>query len=232
MDGDIEDRMLAGEMVDPDERREVYEVLKRGEATTPAGVRSAFFKAARETGAMTLPVVLCLGDIEMPFDELERLRAAMVVTGPQVTSADKDLKAAVDGAKEFLALPGLTSAPPSVATALYERIRESFLREKKSLPPEYLEKEITQMLLTGRHYQKRTLMGEQKLRFLLRRQGEEGFLVGYLPVKLAKDLPMYKRFVCRMLAEVRLNEDQHEEGKIALKALALARVEELPYEDE
>ena len=231
MDGDIDDTTLAGAMVDPDERRDVVEVLARGTAVSATGARAAFSAAARENHAFVPPLVLCAGEIEMPFDELESLRAAVLAAAPQVTPADKDLKAAVDAAREFLAWPGLTSAPPSVTLAHRERIREALGREKKSLPGGFLEQETTQVLLRGRHYQKRAVMGEENLRFLLRTRGEEGTLVGYLPAKLAKDLPMFQRFSARLLAEVRLGEDQYETSKLALRALALARVEALADDD-
>jgi hypothetical protein len=82
---------------------------------------------------------------------------------------------------------------------------------------------MVRVLLTDRSYQRRAVLGGDKLKFLLRVRGEEQALVGYLPEHLTKSLPMYQRFRGRIIAEVHLPQDQYDAQPATLKALALAR---------
>jgi hypothetical protein len=155
------------------------------------------------------------------------LKATVSTATPVATPADESLRAALDVAKDFLKTPSL-SASPQVSEGLTTRVREAFAKEKIGLPGDYLDAQTERILLSGRHYQKRELLGESHLRFLLRVPGADAPLVGYLSAKVAKALPMFRRFRGRLIAEAHLVEEQYESQPSCLRALALVRVSDLP----
>ena len=148
-----------------EDRQEVFQILAKAPRADATGVDEALDGAIGEDGRFVPPMVLLSGEMEMPFDELSALKAAMSTAAPVVTPADEGLRAAVGAAKEFVQTPGL-SAAPAVSEGLTQRIREAFAREKKGLPEDYLDGQMERVLLAGRHYQKREVFGGQFLRCL------------------------------------------------------------------
>ncbi|MCK6591838.1 MAG: hypothetical protein L6Q76_30165 [Polyangiaceae bacterium] len=219
---DLDEAGAGEEPWEVEDRREVRAVLARGSAADAAEVKEAHRKAVQKDGSFVPPMVLLSGDIELPFDELEALKAAVTTASPVATPADEGLKASLEIAKDFLRIPGLLAAP-SVSEGLTARIQEAFSREKKGLPAGYMDAQMERALLAGRHYQKREVLGGTYLRFLLWLPGEQHALLGYLPVDLAKKLPMFRRFRGRVIAEVYPAQDQYEMQGQALRVVAMAR---------
>jgi hypothetical protein len=222
LDRDLDEAGGGDEPWEVEDRREVRAVLTRGDTTDATGVREALGKAIQKDGSFVAPLVLLAGDLELPLDELEALKAAVTTASPLVTPADEGLKASVEIAKDFLRTPGLMAAP-SVSEGLTTRIREAFVREKKGLPADYLDAQMERVLLAGRHYQKREVLGGTYLRCLLWLSGEQGAHLGYLPADVAKKLPMFRRFRGRVIAEVHPAQDQYEVQGKALRVVALGR---------
>lgn len=209
-----------------EDRREVFEILARGTRSDAAGVVEAMHDAIDEDGKFVPPMVLLGGDLELPFDELSALKAALSTAAPLVTPADEGLKASVGIAKEFLQTPGL-SAAPAVCEGLTNRIREAFSKEKKALPADYLDAQMERVLLSDRQYQKRKVFGGPYLRVLVWLPGEKDAVVGYLPQDVAEMLPAYRRFGARAVVAVHPRNDQYEGCKQALNVAALAVVTKL-----
>lgn len=205
-----------------EDRQEVFQVLAKAPRTDGKGVEEALEGAIGEDGKFVPPMVLLAGEIEMPFDELEALKAAMSTAAPLVTAADEGLKAAVGVAKDFVQMPGL-SAAPAVCEGLTTRIRDAFSREKKGLPADYLEQQMERVLLGGRHYQRREVFGGRFLRCLIWLPGEKGAIVGYLPEEVGKKVPMWRRWRGRVVAEVHPQQDQFEGRGRALRVAAVGR---------
>ena len=148
------------------------------------------------------------------------MRATLTTVSPLVGS-DEALKSAVQAAKDFLATPGLMSAP-AVAEGLTKRMEDAFAQGKRVVPAGYLDAQRERALLEQRQYQRRAVFGGKHLRALVRLGGAEpapGVRLGmagkappasavvvpaYLPESLAEGLPMYPRFRVRMVAEIRL----------------------------
>ncbi|MBI4705637.1 MAG: hypothetical protein HY744_31475 [Deltaproteobacteria bacterium] len=227
VDRDLDDTAPSAELMELEDRREVFEVLARGQPTDAEGVERAVAAGVRPDGKFVPQLVLVSGEIETPFDEVERLKATVTTVSPLVAPTDQDLKSAVDQAKELLASPDLL-CPPSVADGLTRRIREAFKPEARSLPEPYVEDETGRVLLAKRHYRKRTVFGEPHLATRLHPGGDAPPVPVYLPESLAKKLPLFRRFRARLVAEARLQEDQDESHACALRALALARVAAAP----
>ncbi|HRI64792.1 MAG TPA: DUF2169 domain-containing protein [Polyangium sp.] len=198
-------------------------VLTKAPRMTARGVDEAFAGAAQRRGRFVPPTVLVSGEIELPFDEFEALKAAMSTALPLVTTADEQLSTAVATAKEFVQTPGL-SAAPAVSEGLTTRVREAFVKEKATWGLDYLDTQVERVLLTGRHYQKREVFGEICARCLMWLPGETSALVGYLPADVAKTLPMWKRFRACVIAEVHLAQDPYDASSKTLKVVGLGRM--------
>lgn len=212
---------LPNQGVPPEERRDVLLVLARGEATDGEGASAAVSAGIRDDGVFAPPLLLLAGELRFAFDEVETLKGT-VTTATPFMGGDEPLKATVDAAKDFLATPGLLTAP-AVVEALAGRIRDAFGRTKRAVPAGYLEAQTERALLEQRHYQKRVFAGAPSLRALLQAPADKGSMLAYLPADVASKLPLYQRFPARLVAEAHLSADQYESHPFALKILALAR---------
>ena len=183
------------------DRAEVFEVLVRGEPASAADLDRAFVEAMDEDGRFEPPLALVSGDLELPFDELELLKATVTMASP-LALGDKKLKDTLDGVNEVLKIPGLHSAG-GFADGLTRRVEEAFapVRERQKLPADYLETGRTRMLLAQRHYQRRTLWGTTWLRGLLR-PTDGGAVITYVPEELANKLPQVPVMRVKVLGEV------------------------------
>ena len=114
----------------------------------------------------------------------------------------------------------------AVAEGLVKRILESFGQAKRAVTVEYVESQTERALLEQRHYQRRKVFGGKHLRCLLVLSGSKEPIPAYLPDALSEELPMYAHFRVRLVAEVRMAEDQYETHAAALKVVAVGRVVE------
>lgn len=232
----LEDQPLDAELDDPahakdpmtiEDRREIFEILTRADAADDAGLGEALETAVRDDGKFISPFMLFAGDLQLPFDELARLRATVTAASP-FAAGDEPLKAAIADAREFLKASDLLS-PSGVTEGFTTRITEAFRKIKRAVSADYLEEQTERALLEGRHYQRREVLGGTHLRGMLQ-MGNAGSkpVPTYLPEALAKKLPMFSRFRVRLIAEVGLQEDQYETHPAALRVAALARVTAAP----
>jgi hypothetical protein len=204
------------------ERRDVFAVLTRGETTDAEGIHEAIADAVTDDGTFTPPLVLVVGELQFPFDELETLKATVTAVTPLI-AGDKKLKETVDTVNELLKTPWLQSSS-GVAEGLTQRVKEAFAQGNRMLPPSYLDTHTERMLLEQRHYQKRTVFGEPWLRSVLVPSGTQTSMPAYLPESLSKKLPMFQRFRARIIAEAHMQQDEYESHPAALKVIAVGRV--------
>jgi len=224
-DPDLEDPAFAKDPAEVEDRREIFEILARGTPAIAIEVNEALVAAVRDDGKLVPPLLLVGGELQLPFDEIETLRATVTTVTP-LAGNDENLRAAIDVARQFLAIPGLATAP-AVAEGLTTRIREAWSQGKRMVAPGYLDAQTDRALIEQRHYQRRTVFGGKHLRALLHAGGNNP-IPAYLPESAAKVLPLYPRFKVRLVAEVHLQIDPYETNQIALRGLALARVSPLP----
>jgi hypothetical protein len=216
------------EPVEVKERRDVMSVMHYANATYDEGLKDEIADAVSDDGTFSPPLVMVIGELLLPFDEIETLKAAVALAKP-VSSGDPKLKEALDAADELLAT-GL--ALSQAAEKLSSRIREAFAQTPgRALPANYLDKELERVLLTERRYQHRTVLGRKSLRGLVGFSSTPGTawtLPAYLPEEIALELPMYASFRVRIIAEAHLQQDQYESHAAALRVVALGRVAKLP----
>jgi hypothetical protein len=238
-----DDPALSEDGASVEDRREILEILVRAEPAKPGDLDDALATAVRPDGRFVPPVVLLVGEIAFPFDEVETLRATVTTALPLV-GTDENLRSSVELSKEFLRLPGLTSSP-AVAEGLTTRVRDAFNGARRAVPANYLDTQTERVLLEQRAYQKRTVLGGKRLRALFTLAGGPAAapaggpsvaaasnaaaanapqFVVYLPESVASELPMFARFRARLIARVHLPLDQYEQSPQAAEALALCRL--------
>lgn len=206
---------------DARERRDVVTILSHAESTSSQELTVQVFEAMSDLAPM--PLALVAGEIEFPFDEMESLKATLAVVAPFVPG-DKKLKETIDVVREVMGTPGIERAR-AVVQNLIGRVREAFGATGRGVPALYIESQTEPMLLEGRCYQKRMVMGKEWIRGMLFVAGDEkkGALPTYVPTDLTNDLPMFRRFSVRMVIEARPRVEQSEAAEIALKVVAMGR---------
>jgi hypothetical protein len=227
IDPEADDPALSDAPAEVEERAQVFAILDRAAAIDRQGLHDALARAAGKRGKALPPVELVEGDLTLPFDEVATLEA-MVSTATPLAGGDEALAGALATAKDFLASPGVKTAP-AVAAGLTSRIREVLRHGKRGLPAAEVDAQVDRALLEERRYQKRKVLGGPHLRALLFLEGpDRPPVVVYLPEAIADDLPMAARFRARVVAEVHLAVDESEMDPAALRAAALGRVVGLP----
>jgi len=204
------------------DRRAVVAIMTRGPITGGAGIHQCMLEAVDASGSFEAPLVLMSGQLHLPFDELETLKATVTAVTPLI-AGNKDLQETVDAVNELLQTPWLESSG-DVAENLTEKVRAAFKRGDRMLDPATLDNHTDRILLERRCYQRRTLFGEEWIRALIAPSNSRVQIPAYIPDKLAKELPMFKRFHGRVIAEAHVQQDAYESHDSALKVVAFGRV--------
>jgi hypothetical protein len=226
LDGDLDDPSTARDPTVVEDRRDVFEVLARGDAVDEAALNEAVDRGMREDGKFVPPFLLIAGEVRFPFDEMSTLKATLSIVTPFATG-DEPLKMTIADAREFLRTPDLLS-PPGVIEGFTSRVQDAFRKMRKAVPTGYLEDQTERVLVEKRLYQRREVFGGPHLRAQLFLAPSSKPWPLYVPEAIAAKLPMFARFSVRILAEASLQEDQYETHPSSLRASAIARVAPAP----
>jgi hypothetical protein len=229
---DADDKSPNKDPVEIEDRRDMFEILVRAASQDVDQIGDELLGAIRPDRKFVPPLLLLAGDLVLPFDEREVLKATIGVATP-IAGNDEPLKAALKDGRDFLATPDLI-CPPIVVEGMTTRIREAFQKARRGVAPDYLELQTERALLERRAYQKRPVLGMTAIRGLLHSATSSAVKPApvYLPEDLARQLPLFSRFRARIIAELYLQEDQYESHPGALKALALGRVAAAPEREK
>ncbi|MFO0590222.1 MAG: DUF2169 domain-containing protein [Polyangiaceae bacterium] len=205
----------------PDEaaRGWVYDILSRGAPSSLSALESVL-DAAEEDSPPSPALALVTGTLELCLDEVETLRATALVASALATG-DRKLKETIDVANEMLKTP--MAGMPDLAESLAARIRDAWNKANRALPADHLAAATERLLVEQRAYQKRDLLDDTWIRALLSADGSPSIPV-YLPAKIARRLPLFRRLPARLLAEVVWCQDQYETAPLALRTIALGRL--------
>ncbi|MEO5727987.1 MAG: hypothetical protein ABI134_10280, partial [Byssovorax sp.] len=201
------------------DRADVLRVLSCGPPVSAADVRSALADSLDDLVDLEPPFVLVAGELRPLFDEVETLRAAVAIARP-VAGGDKKLLATLAIAEESLASP----VPPRSDTALGLSRQIEQASVSLSLPARYVASEVERVLLEGRKYKRRTLLGAARVRADLIVGREGAVFPLYVLDAVASSLPLLPAYPVTALCEVRPREDVAEAQGEALFAVALGRV--------
>lgn len=201
------------------ERRDILAIFKQAPSLDAGGLERAV-KEATADGVFTPPLVVVSGRLEFLFDEVETLKATLVAVRPFAV-ADERLKETVASAREVLQTPGFEHAG-ALADSITLKVREAFGDGHEGLPAGDLDTHVERMLLQQRHYQRRTLWGDERIRALLRAGGEP--CPAYLPAAVARQLPPARSLRARLLAELNLLIVSADRAELSMRILALAAI--------
>ncbi|MFT3772846.1 MAG: DUF2169 domain-containing protein [Minicystis sp.] len=202
-----------------DERSDVLRVLCFGQPADAAEIRRTLADSLDDVDELDPPIVLVGGELRPTFDEIEVLRATVAVV-KQVAGGDKKVLGSLTVGQEALAAP---IAPRSeTALGLARQIEQA--AASLSLPPRYVPLEVERVLIEGRKYKRRTLLGAPQLRAELTPAGGGEAMPIYLPETVADSLPLLVAFPALALCEVVPREDLTEAHDEALLAVAIGRV--------
>jgi hypothetical protein len=239
IDPELDDPALARDPAPVEDRRDVFEVLARGEPADEAGLDDALERAVRSDGKFVPPFLLIAGELRFLFDDVAALRATISLATP-LSAGDEALKLALADARDLLTTPELLG-PSGLADHFTTRIQEAFRKARRQVAPTYLEDQVERALLEKRLYQRREVFGASHLRAMLVMGNTLAPAAAtisnpkappepprpwpiYLPQGVLPKLPMFSRFTARLLVTAHFQEDQFEPHPNALRALALARV--------
>ena len=201
-------------------RADISSVLTKGSPPAAGDIDSAI-EAVGEGGTLDPPLMLFAGELEFPFDEMETLKATVAAAQP-LAASDKKLKEVLDLVGEMMKTP--LQGAPEVVDGLVSSVKEAWTKANRMLPPTYIDTHPTRVLLEQRHYQKREILDDMWIRALLSLPDLDAPVPAYIPGKLARRLPLFKRFSARLIVEVLPQQDQYETSPLALRSVALARV--------
>ena len=226
IDHDLDDPNTARDPMMVEDRRDIFEVLARGDAVDEAALNEAVDRAVRDDGKYVSPFLLTAGEVRFPFDEMATLKATLSIVTPFATG-DEPLKMTIADAREFLRTPDLLS-PPGVIEGFTARVQDAFRKMRRAVPPGYLEDQTERVLVEKRLYQRREVFGGIHLRAQLYLAPNAKPWPLYVPEAIATKLPMFSRFSARLLADALLQEDQYETHPSSLRAWAIGRVAAAP----
>jgi len=211
-----------GATEDVEERREILEILARGPTTSDAELAGALGAAVKPDGRVVAPLAVVVGELQLPFDEVDELRATVAAASVHA-GTDGDGRAILGIAKDVLASPGMAGLA-DVADNLATRIRTTF--ENKSLTPaNILSANVERALVAKRSVQHRAVFGADHVRGVL---GGAGATPVYVPAAFGARLPASARVRVRLLAAVHPAIDPADAHPLALRVVALAVAAPIP----
>jgi hypothetical protein len=106
----IDDVLAGKEAWEIEDRREIFEIIAKGERADEPRVIELMDEAVLEDGKFATPIILVGCEVETPFDEMEVLRALSTAASPLVGPTDETLKSAVEAAEKFGSISRSTSS--------------------------------------------------------------------------------------------------------------------------
>lgn len=206
-----------------DPARDVARALARSVALDANGVANAVLEAVDEDGFLVRPLVVVEGDVSMAFDPMQSLET-MISLSEALALGDKRFKESHDAASELVKSTRKVTVP--MLDGARERLRQAFVAAgSKAYPSGYLESTTERILVDERKYQKRMVLGDQRLVAHLTPAGSGTPLPIYLPAELENVIPALVRFKARVLCEPHAKQDASDgDSTTVLLVLAFARV--------
>ena len=201
------------------DRADVLRVLSFGQPSEAAEIHRLLADSLEDVDELDRPLVLVAGELRPTFDELETLAATVAVV-KQVAGTDKKVLASLALGQEALAAP--IAPRPKTTIGLVRQLEQA--ASSLQLPPRYVPAEVERVLVEGRKYKRRTVLGDVRMRADLALAGGGEPQLVYLPDTVATSLPSLVAFPVMALCELIPREDFAEAQDDALLAVALGRV--------
>ena len=202
----------------PREDRDRADVLRVLSFTAPCDLvrtRELVEEAFDDPEQLELPLVVIAGTLKPTHDDVAVLRAT-VHAGQPLSLTNKPLQTALKVIEEAIDGGG---SPSSEATSALLRQAEQAAGQLWG----YLSSQVTRAVLEERHFKRRTVLGEVRIRAEIATPSGES-IPAYIPATVATKLPMLSAFPSVVLADLRPREDAQEAHAEALLVWALGRV--------
>jgi hypothetical protein len=190
-----------------------------------AELRERMRDAVSPSGRFTPPILALAGELQLPFDPVEHLRATSGAMRP-LAGGDRKLAEALASVDELLASP-LAAASTDALQKMQDHLRRTLREQRRAVSPAELDEVVTRSLLVERRYQRRTLLGGEFIRSMFAPSGGREAFPCYLPTALEKGLPLVTALRVKLLAEAPVRLDQYESARVALRTVTLGRIIEL-----
>ena len=230
LDSDIDDPSLAESPAAFEDRRDVECLLTRSAPATEAELKGLHRVACEPSANLAAqgiaspaarykrPLTVLDGMLELPFDEIDLLRATLGVATSHA-SVLPAVTEVMETARAFLASPGIPSAA-DVALALVQRIRATFDASGVAQAASF-EDRTEPSLVDRRSRNFRIVCGGRFIRAKLALTSGGAF-TAYLPESMNDVLPAARRVPVRAIARIHAALDELETQPITLEVLALA----------
>ncbi len=174
--------------------------------------------AALDESTGSYPVVLVAGELTIGLDPHDVLRALRGYAAAWSTAQDKRLGEALELVDAVLGAPIVLPDAVQIARArLDEALRASNRPGLRDVEPV-----IDRALIEQRSFARRSVFGDRRV--LAHLDGSSTPLPVYLNDTISRELPLMKKFLARIIVEVRPQQDSSEAHPIALRAIALGRI--------
>lgn len=198
------------------ERDEVKSVLARAEPVE----LERLAEVLRGEGSSAEPLVVVQGQLELKFDEGERL-ALTVASAQPAAKSDARLRELLGAVEELCQAP--LAGSPGLQRDFTNKIRNAWARANRLLPKHFLRENVERLLLERRLYQTRQLKGGERIQAQLGASDAPARVPVYLPVAAGTQLPLFVSLDVRIIAQAEHRLDSAESHDYALHAIAIAR---------
>ncbi|MEM9695758.1 MAG: hypothetical protein AAGA56_24660, partial [Myxococcota bacterium] len=212
--------VLDDDIAEEEDYRDVFEILVSAPAELPEAVAKHLAGSRVERGKLIPSFALYQGELEIALDENEELRALVGAVAPFVRADQGRDPSALEDARAYL--QGGADLP-EIASLLGRRLLDS-MKQQGKISVGYIRTQVERSMVSGRHYRSEPLFGGSFLRGTLSRDEESPSVTVYLPADLKGELPLFRRFRARVIAQALPPSSEFAPSAPALRIYALGRL--------
>jgi len=222
IDPEADDPALSSDPLEIQQQAQAYAILKHGRVVGIPAAEAALEAAVAKPGRFAPPIELFEGEVEPIFDDVERLRALVATLGP-LAKNDEKLGQTLQVTNQILEAAGSTNVAPLARRQRLE-LQTVYQAGKRAMAFEEIEALVVRGMLEQRKYRLQTILGGEHLCAWFYMAGHDKPELVYVPVGAAPFLPLSRRFLARMIAEVHDPQDDDEKFVLVMRCLALSKV--------
>lgn len=222
IDPEADDPALSTDPLEIQHQTQTYAILKHGTIVGIPAAEATLEAAVAKRGRFAPPIELFEGDLEPIFDDVEFLRALVATLGPLATN-DEKLEKALQVAGQVLQASGSTNVAPLARRQRLE-LQTAYQSGKRSMFFDEIEALVSRSMLEQKKYRLQTILGGEHLCAWFFMAGHDKPELVYVPSDAAPFLPLSRRFLARMIAEIQIPQDDDETHSMVIRCLALSKV--------
>lgn len=222
IDPEADDPALSSDPVEIQQEAQTYAILKQSHIVGIPTAEAALAVAMAKKGRFAPPLEVFEGELEPIFDDVEYLRA-LVATLTPLAKNDEKLEQSLQVSSQVLQAAGTTNVAPLARRQRLE-LKTAYQAGKRAAFFEEIETLVSRGILEQKKYRLQTILGREHLCAWLHIAGHEKPELVYLPSGAAPFLPLSRRFLARMIAEIHIPQDDDEMQSMVIRCLALSKV--------